>query len=330
VNKVVRCAVSAALLSYIAWKTDWGQFGQAFAGLRLELWLAALGILLMCQVASARRWQVLARELRFERTMAQLLGYYLIGMYFSLLLPTSVGGDVMRAWYLDGGSGRKLGAFAAVLLDRLNGLLVLIAMACLAVALSPTALPAAIVWSVWSSAALAMLGVASLPVLQRLDLLPAGRKQQLATMLQALRAPRALAEATLWSAVVQAGNVVLVWLIGLALHLDVPLSYYFVFVPMVSLLTLLPISVAGTGVREESVAQFLVPFSIAPTLATTLSLLWFAVFAAAGLIGGAVYLCGAYPQPVSARRDPPEEPEAHGPIGRHSDQGRAGQLDEAA
>jgi glycosyltransferase 2 family protein len=298
VNRYVRITVSAVLLGAIAWHTDWEQVRRSFAGLRYELWLGALALLGVCQVASARRWQVLAHELRFERSVPQLLAYYLIGMYFNLLLPTSVGGDVMRAWYLDGGARRKLAALAAVLLDRLNGLLVLIAMACLAVALSPLALPAWIVWSVWGIAAAAAVGLASLPVLQRLDLLPQSRREQLRTMVQALRAPRALVEATLWSVLVQVLNVVLVWLIGQALGTDVPLPYYFVFVPMVSLLTLLPVSINGLGVREGGVVLFLAPLGVAPAIAAAMAFLWFAVFAAAGLVGGAVYLCGAYSKPV--------------------------------
>src|SRR6266478_6513452 len=166
-NKYVRILVSAVLLGWIAWGTDWERVRVAFADLRVELWLAAVAVLCVCQTVSARRWQVLSRELRFVRPLFRLLGYYLIGMYFNLLLPTSVGGDVMRAWYLDGGSGRKLASFAAVLLDRLNGLLVLIVMACLAVAFSPQELPPWIVWSVWGIAAAAALGVASLPVMVR-------------------------------------------------------------------------------------------------------------------------------------------------------------------
>jgi uncharacterized membrane protein YbhN (UPF0104 family) len=330
VNKYVRITVSAVLLGWIAWHTNWVNVAQAFAGLRVELWLLALAILMGCQVASARRWQLLARELRFERSMRQMFVYYLIGMYFSLLLPTSVGGDVMRVWYLDGGSRRKLGALAAVLLDRLNGLLVLIAMACVAVALSPMPLPGPVVWTVWGIAGAAALGLAALPVLRRLDLLPAQRKGQLDTMIQALRAPRACAEATFWSVLVQVGNVILVWLIGVGLGIDVPLPYYFVFVPMVSLLTLVPINVAGIGVREHGVGLFLAPLGIEPDLATTLSLLWFAIFAAAGLIGGAVYLYGVYPRPVGAAPDSDEGTEDHGSVDRHPDQGRAGQLDEAA
>jgi len=107
--------------------------------------------------------QLFARELRFQRTLPQFFGYYLIGSYFNLLLPTSVGGDVMRAWYLDGGSGRKLASLAAVLLDRINGLIVLIAMACLAVVLSPLPLPTWITFSVWGIGAAAAL-VCSVPI----------------------------------------------------------------------------------------------------------------------------------------------------------------------
>lgn len=330
VNKYARIAVSAALLAWIAWHTEWERVRLAFTDLRIELWLAAGGVVLACLAGSARRWQVLARELRFERSMSQLLGYYFIGMYFNLLLPTSVGGDVMRAWYLDGGSGRKLASLAAVLLDRVNGLLVLIAMACVAVAISGQDLPPWIAWSVWGIAAAAGLGLASLPVLVRLELLPAHRQQQMRTMVQALRAPRALAEATFWSILVQAGNVVVVWLIGLALHVEVPLTYYFVFVPMVTLLTLLPLSVNGMGVREGGVALFLAPFGVDQASSLTLAFLWFAVAALVGLLGGVVYLCGAYARPISASHGVTQVPEGQEPLGRHSDRGRRQQSDRAA
>ena len=50
----------------------------------------------------------------------------------------------------------------------------------------------------------------------------------------------------------------------------------------------------------------------------------------AGLVGGAVYLCGAYPKPNSPNPGSREGTEDHGSLGRHPDQGRAGQLDQAA
>ncbi len=148
-NKLMRLAVSAALFSLVAWQTDWNTVGVAFGNLRLEYWLGAVALLCLCQLASAWRWKTYADELQMKRTLPQLVGFYFIGMYFNLMLPTSVGGDVVRAWYLDGQTGQRLTAFASVFLDRLNGLVVLVGLACVAVTLSPLALPGWIPISVW-------------------------------------------------------------------------------------------------------------------------------------------------------------------------------------
>src|SRR5439155_7415572 len=91
--------------------------------------------------------------------------------------------------------------------------------------------------------------------------------------------PRILMPTLLLSLCVQAANVLIVWLIGQAIHVPVPSAYYWVMVPMVTLLTLLPISINGMGVREEATALFLTPLGIAESAAVTLSVLWFAVSA---------------------------------------------------
>lgn len=328
-SKLIRLAFSAALLGFIAWRTDWGEVVRAFANLRVELWLAGVGLLLVSQAVSARRWQLFAFELRFERTVPQLLSYYLIGMYFNLLLPTSVGGDVIRAWYLNAGAGRRLAAFASVFLERFSGLLVLIAVACLAVLLSPRTLPWWIPCAVWAIGGGAVCGLAATPLLTRWRLVPARRREQLRDLLDALHSPRTLARATLLSIFVQCANVVVVWMIGVGLDAPVPVGYYFVFVPMVSLLTLLPVSVNGMGVREGGVALFLAHLPGVPEgTAVTLAFLWFASGAAVSLVGGAVYLFGAFPKPDAERLN--EGKEDDGPVDRGADQGREGQLDQAA
>jgi uncharacterized membrane protein YbhN (UPF0104 family) len=68
-------------------------------------------------------------------------------------------------------------------------------------------------------------------------------------------------------------------------------------VPMVTLLTLLPISLNGMGVREAGTILFLAPLGVARSTALSLAVLWFAVFTTASLLGGAVYLFGRFPKP---------------------------------
>src|SRR5947209_8083614 len=104
VSKKLRLVVSVALLGCLAWRTDWARVGHAFAQMRPGLWLAAVGLYLATQVVSGLRWRLLAEPLGFEQSLARFTGLYFVGMFFNLVLPTSVGGDVVRAWYLDGGS----------------------------------------------------------------------------------------------------------------------------------------------------------------------------------------------------------------------------------
>ena len=326
-NKLLRFLVTGMLLGWIGWKTEWDKVQQGFAHLEVGYWLAAVGVLLASQIVSAARWKVFADQLGMRRTLRQLTGYYFIGMYFNLLLPTSVGGDVVRAWFLNARSGRKLRSVAAVLLDRLNGLGVLVMMACVGALFLPPEMPSWIGWSVAGIAAAGMFGVLSLLAIRHLGLLPANRVQQFNVMWEVVGSPRSLIATTLLSAVVQLANAALVWLIAQGLGSTVPFSYYAVLVPMVSLLTLLPISVNGMGIREEATVLFLAPWGVAKEMALTLALLWFAAHLAASMLGGLVYLFGHFPKPNTGTNEKEVE---DGSVDRDPDQGREGQLGRAA
>jgi uncharacterized membrane protein YbhN (UPF0104 family) len=327
VSLLLRLTVTGLLVAWVAPQADWSKVGEAFLRLRLDLWLAAVAVLIVTQLVSAWRWQILARPFGFERSVGQLARYYFIGMFFNLFLPTSVGGDVVRAWYLDGRSGRKLSAFVAVFVDRFSGLLVLLGLACLAVLLSPRTLPAWIPGVVWGATACAAVVLAATPWLARRGERFTRPLRNVRLALHALRAPRLLLPTTLLSAAVQAGNVVLVWLVGQAIGADIPGSYYWILVPMVSLATMLP-SIGGIGVRENAMALFLAPLAVAETTAVTLSLLSFAVFVAVSLGGGVLYLCCDFPTPTAGVPDQTEA--VYGSIGGGADQGRAGQHRAAA
>jgi hypothetical protein len=84
----------------------------------------------------------------------------------------------------------------------------------------------------------------------------------------------------------------------MALGIDsVPPIYYWIVVPLVCILTLLPISLAGVGVREGSMVLLLAPLGVSEDLALCLSMLWFSVLLAVGACGGLVYLFGKFPRP---------------------------------
>lgn len=352
-KKYWRMLGSLVLVGLLVWRIDWRQVASAFAKLDVRYWLLALGLYLLTQGVSALRWQMLGRTLGLGGRWSAYLGHYFVGMFFNLVLPTSVGGDVVRAWYLGQSPhpnpspqreeaqvvrrpGRRTAAFLSVLADRVNGFAVLILVACAATLYCPTPLPGWIVAIVAGMGAACLLGLALLPLLPwlrnvlsvhpRLTLLLDG-----ATL--CLRDRRGMVAVTLLSLVVQLANVVLAWVIGEGLGLPVSPLYYGVLIPLVSLLTLLPISVNGMGLREGGMVLLLAPLQINSASAITLSLLLFAVYTATSLMGGVVYLLGRSPRFEAAEaNEAARQPfaascgtEASGhadPVGGDSDQGR--------
>jgi glycosyltransferase 2 family protein len=305
VSKRWRLWGSILLVSVIAWRLDWGQVRSAFASLDVRLWLAALGVFLLAQVASALRWQLLARPLGLSGGLGRYTAYYFIGMFFNLVLPTSVGGDVVRAWYLarQAGpappAGRRIAAFLSVLADRANGLAVLIAVACAGLWYYPVPLPAWVTYTVVSMGAAVAAGLAVLPFMPRLHALLPHRprvQQVVGGVAVYLRHHREVVAATFLSLVVQLANVVIAWLIGAGLGLAVPFPYYCILMSVVAVLTLLPVSVNGMGLREWGTVLLLSPLSVGSAEAVTLSLLTFAVQALASLGGAVFYLFGRFPR----------------------------------
>jgi uncharacterized membrane protein YbhN (UPF0104 family) len=348
VKKLWRVLGSAVLLGVLAFRVDWVRIAAAFSHLNWWLWLLALVIYVGTQVVSGLRWRLLAQAVGLQGPRLWFIREYFIGMFFSLFLPTSVGGDVVRAWRLarqpgpPTPGGRRLAAVLSVLADRVNGLLVLIALACTATAVCTAPLRPWVVGTVLAIGAAAALGLASLP-LWRFVLLPRltramprlagplGALQRLADgAAVTLSDSRVLLFGTALSMVVQAANVVVVWLVGVGLGLDVPFLFYGVLVPLVTLLTLLPVSVNGVGLRETGLVVLLAPLGVGATEAVTLGLLSFAVYSASGLTGVFFLFGGRGAAAEAAAPDSLEVQADDEPVGGDPDQGRARQPPAAA
>jgi uncharacterized membrane protein YbhN (UPF0104 family) len=338
VSKHFRIAGSVLLLGILAWRLDREQLVGAFAGLKLLYWLLAGAVFVVAQVVSSLRWQLLSAPLGFETPWRHYLSFYFIGMFFNLLLPTSVGGDVVRALYLAAGAPRRSQAVLSILADRGTGLAVLVVLACCAGMLVP--LQAWMAGILIALAAGMVLGLAALPALPLVGRLPVVGPR-LGPLVEGARVylhrPGLLAGSTALSVVVQLAGIVQVWLIAKGLGLVLPLGYVAVVVPLVSLLTLVPISVSGMGLREMGMVVLLGPAGVTSATAVTLSLLWFASCAAISLVGGGLYFFGHFPRGQSDSTDGPgsdamiEKGQCDAePFGGGPDQGRAGQPAAAA
>jgi glycosyltransferase 2 family protein len=314
-----RAVVSALILIWLFARVKWQPILDALARTRLSWCFGALALYCLAQLVSSLRWQILAKALGFRDGYRRYAELYYVGMFFSLFLPTSVGGDVVKAWYLADRRGQTWLAALSIFSERFSGLLALLLIACFATLANPAALPAWAPWFVWCTTGAALVGLIALPILGRWN-------KKLRSLAEGLSFYRGYwtrwCGAMALSFLVQGASVIQIWMLGKGLGLTAPLLAYAVAVPVVSLLTMLPTSINGLGVRELSLVGLLVPMGTAETGAVALGLLWLFITGVASLIGGAVYLMGDF-----SRREGKDE---HGSLSGDPDQGRAGQPAAAA
>jgi len=289
-GKWIRVLVTLALLTVLAVRADWRDMGRTVGQVSPVSVLWALLIYGAAQLISSLRWAAFATHLGVSQPLAQYGRLYCIGMFCNLFLPTSVGGDVVRALRLGSVSGRPGEAAKSVLADRLSGLAILLLFATFALAFVPEGIPSGVRWTIWVTtlvSACAALGCRHLP--PGFARLP-GVRFIVESVVLLLDHPGTFVLTTLLSIGVQGLNVMLVWVLGRSLGLPIPPLFYWILVPTVSLLTMLPLSLNGMGVREGATVLLLAPFGVSTGQAITLSVIWFMVMSAISVTGAIFYL----------------------------------------
>ena len=272
--------------------------------LQAVLWMAgALLLWALAVMLSVVRWQQMLHALELPGRLPALLSHTLAGLFVSNFLPTTVGGDVLRATRLSAGNGRRRISAASVVLERLTGFIGLPLITLVALALEPhllrlgTASHLALVLSLGPLAALALfLAVAAHPRLG--DRLGARRWLGLAMTvhlgLVRLRRHPALAGAVMVAALAYQLCVILVaWMAAHALGMSVGWTAMMAFMPVVAIAQALPLSIGGLGLREGSLVLLLGPLGVAASQAVALGLLLYGMNMAVSLLGAPAFVVGS-------------------------------------
>jgi uncharacterized protein (TIRG00374 family) len=301
----LKLVVSFALLSLLVSRTDLHALGALFRSLRIPIFFGSILLYLLAQILSTMRWSCLLQAEKIHLPFWRLILLYFEGMFFNLMLPTAIGGDLVRGYQVARLTERREASLASILVERLSGYAALAIIACIAVipAYAYVSDPL-IVWLTAGSAVGIIAIIASL-LSDRLQALffrllhgvGLGRFHDAVYRLyeavqQYWTHRRTLLLALGLSLVLQSLVITIFYLISQALNLSVPLGYFFLFVPLISVISMLPISIAGLGLREGSAVYLFTKVGLDSAGALSLSLLWFAVTVLCSGLGGVVFLVG--------------------------------------
>ena len=296
---LLRMAISVVLLIVLLLRID---AKQALEVLRLGnplQFLAAFAVYLVGVGVRAYRWQAFLKAQGVLVSLRKLTSLYLVGAFFNMFLPTGVGGDVVRMMELsrDGVDGTS--SVSTVIADRVSGLLVLFSIALLSLPFTHRLATPQVTVAV---VALNLLAFGAVFLLMHRSLLDglARHIRPIAWLLER-RHVRALygslasyrgsllARSALASLMFNALLIVTNMTIADALSIDVETGYFLLFVPLISFLLALPISLSGLGIREGGYVYLFGQAGVAAHAALSLSLSFYAVCVATGLIGGVIY-----------------------------------------
>jgi len=291
----VRTTVTLSLLGLIASGLDWSRIAHRLRDGRPVDFVLAVALVLVALVVGAWRWRALLHRAGVPLSLPRLARIYAVSTFSGTFLPSTAGGDVSRALLVARRGPELRRAVVSILIDRMGGLVGLVVLAWIAFALAPDRVPhdarALLVWSTVAMTAGSALLLAAMLRGSRLlrRLIP----QRLATAAREMRTvlagyaqdPRLLAMWLGLSIAYQA--LISLQLVVLARAIDVELSFAAaaVALALVTLITLIPISIGGFGVREGSYVVLLGGVSIAASDATLISVLSAATLLVASLPG---------------------------------------------
>jgi len=277
-SHLIRIVVAAAAL-YFAFKGESvRQIIKVFSSLNILVFLAAVALYAAGNLIFVLRWLILLRTQSVHVAYWSVLKLHLLGLFYNNCLPGSVGGDLLRAWYVTMHTEKKIEAALSVFVDRAIGLACTVAMIFLTYWLMPkggretqfslgadfsfVSLSLKLLLCIGVLAVLAAIVIAVMyssrklrPVLLKYAFIfSLSWKLWVARVIKAVKLyccrPLILLLAVVLTFICQSMPIFGLYLVGKNLGIQANLRYYLMFFPLSWIIGVIPISVGGTGVME--------------------------------------------------------------------------------
>lgn len=276
----VKIVLTGGMLLFVLRQVDLAALRGTLAAMDWGLLAAGFLQMLLVPFLGGWRWKLVLAAMRAKRPIWPLSRLFWIGLLFSQVLPSSAGGDVVRVFMMWRNGTSLRVAFNSVALERASMLITLIAF--IALLMPFLASRVVVAQLAWIAPALLIASIVGLVVLMSADCflkhLPDLRVVRAVAGLSA-DARRVYLSRFSWRLiavciVTLVNGSVAAWWMGMSLGLPLGLADYLVFIPVVAIVTLVPISVGGWGIREGALVALLGLVGVPSHMALAFSVLF--------------------------------------------------------
>ena len=302
----LRLAVAVGLTGYLFWRAHPQDVLQAAANAQWRWIAAAAALVLLDRTLMAYRWLVLLRTSSAgPLPLRAVMRVFLVSTFVGTFLPASVGGDAVRSIALARHGVPMADAVASVMVDRVLGTVSLLLIAAASIWFAPPGLPG---WLAPVTLGLAIVGCIAVVLglfdstaerwtLGLIGRFTRGKLHKAGTnLLTSLRSynryPVALINVLVGSIGVQLLRITQAWMLGLALGLTPGFTAYLVYIPVILVVMLLPVTINGLGTSQAAFVWLFAASGVATADAFALSVLFLALGTLGNLPGGLLYAAG--------------------------------------
>ena len=247
------------------------------------------------------RWNMITRQLNINISFLEAWKNILVGFFFNQTLPSSSGGDAVRAWEI-----RHLGikeVIISIILDRVTGLfaLFLLSIICVVILLVSKDINNFMSESLYFIVALNLCGIALISTATILDktvkkfgLTWVARKLELTLFSETIRVLIRKKSRILF---LLFSSIFMHFLLGvsgyfilLSLAADPPFLHFFPYFLLALTISTIPLSIGGWGVRETAMISLFYYINLDTEISLAFSVLYGLLMICVGLPGGLIWL----------------------------------------
>lgn len=300
---VLRIAISIVLLGFLLRQVDIKGLCLVIRNADTLFLLLAFIIYFAAYALGIFRWEMLLKGANIHLSLKRVIISFAGGIFFNVFLPSSIGGDFMRSIDLATHTKRPKEVVATVLLDRLSGYIGLVIVALLALLFGFGIIQdrnALVSVSVITAILVVVLLVLFNKFLytkinQLLRSSAAGKiREAIRNLHEEIHIFRNHKKIILnnlaLSIIIQLIIPLAFYIIALSLDIKLNIIYYFVYLPIIGAITLLPISIGGLGLRDAVTVFFFAQAGVNKDLALAMSLINFFFILVFAAIGGLIYI----------------------------------------
>lgn len=302
----VKIIISAGLIILLIWKISPAKISRYIKDIDPFLLTAALLIFLLSSFLGAVQWYILLKKSELNLSFSKVLNLYFVGLFFNNFLPANVGGDAYKIFDVSRMGNDPYKVFAITLLDRIFGIF---GLCILALVSSLILLPsgdigniriyilffAAIVGGILILMLNRRLARLLRKILTRIKLWNIGERLDLIfNQLGGLRDIKFLmTKIVLLTLSIQFLRIMTHVIVGKSIGMEMSIwiyLYFFVFVPLLGIIMILPVSINGLGVREGAGVLLFTSVGILAEQALLVEFLTYTVMVTVSLSGGILFL----------------------------------------